>query len=428
MSNRLCPLRPFAGGEGASESERVRWVHAADTTSPSRCSATACSSGEHALSPAPRRRGAYFSLSEPDLDRRALLKTGVGLGISLVFANRAHAANPIYLGDMHHHLWFGRLQSGEAKPLGPVMAEGNATLVAWALGTDVPWIKKGPRGYVQTATPKPGESFGWFKRELARIKQHLAEQKLKPIATASDVAAALAGEPHVVLSTEGSFFLEGDLSRVQAAYDLGIRHLQLVHYTKNTVADFQTEPPEHNGLTEFGRRVIAECNRLGILVDLAHATERTVDQVLEISRAPVIWSHSSIASSGTPDWTMIGWKARQLTLDCAKRIARKGGVVGLWAERVDVGNSTASYADRLMKMADQLGDDHVGFGTDMSGDAVNDKEFMMTNYVDLRRVVDYWQFKGIDDKRIRKIAIGNYARVLQDALRPRQVEKAARSP
>jgi membrane dipeptidase len=207
---------------------------------------------------------------------------------------------------------------------------------------------------------------------------------------------------------------------VQTAYELGVRHLQLVHFTKNPVADFQTERPEHNGLTDFGRRVIRECNRLGILVDLAHATERAVDQALEISQAPMIWSHSSIARSGTPDWTMIGWKARQLTPDCARRIARKGGVVGLWTVRVDVGNATESYARRLMAMADLIGEDHVGFGTDMSGDPSNDKEFMMTNYADLRKVVDYWQSKGIDDKRIRKIAIGNYARVLQDALRPRR--------
>lgn len=352
------------------------------------------------------------------LDRRTIIRNGLGIGISMLIAREPWARDTIYLADMHRHLWFGRLQNGEAKPLGQTMAEGNATLVAWALGTDVQWIKKGPRGYVQTSIPKPGESFGWFKRELARIKQHIAEQKLKPIESANDVAAALAGVPHVVLSTEGSFFLEDDISRVKTAYELGIRHIQLVHYTKNTVADFQTERPEHNGLTDFGKQVISECNRLGILVDLAHATERAVDEALEISKAPIIWSHSSIANGIAPNWTMVGWKARQLTLPCAQRIARKGGVIGLWAERVDVGNSTASYADRLMKMADQIGEDHVGFGTDINGDSFNDREFMMTNYADLRKVVDYWQIRGLNEKRVRKIAIGNYARVLQAALKP----------
>src|SRR5262249_22817493 len=291
--------------------------------------------------------------------------------ISLAGARRASAKDPIYLGDMHRHLFFSRLQSGEARPMGQIMADDKPTLVAWALGADAPWIELGPRTYVQQSVPKPGESFAWFKSDLARIKRHIVEQKLKAVENEKDVATALAGVPHIVLSTEGSLYLEDDISRVQTAYDLGIRHIQLVHYTKNTVGDFQTEAPEHNGLTDFGRRVVSECNRLGILVDLAHCTERAVDQALEISKAPMIWSHSSIAGS-TPHWSMVAWKARQLTLKCAQRIARKGGVVGLWAWRADIGDSAKSYAERLIAMANQIGDDHVGFGTDMCGDSFND--------------------------------------------------------
>lgn len=78
-----------------------------------------------------------------------------------------------------------------------------------------------------------------------------------------------------------------------------------------------------------------------------------------------------------------------------------------------------------MAMANQIGEDHVGFGTDMNGDPVNDKGPMMKSYVDLRKVVDYWEKKRFNENRIRKIAIGNYARVLQDTFRLRQVEKAA---
>ena len=138
-----------------------------------------------------------------EFDRRTFLKRAA-LGISFGMANDALAKDPIYLADMHRHLWFIRLQSGEARPLGPVLAEGDATLVAWALGTDALWITKGPRGFIQKSVPAPGESFGWFQREVARIKQHVAGQKLKAIENADDVKAALAGVPHVVLSTEGS--------------------------------------------------------------------------------------------------------------------------------------------------------------------------------------------------------------------------------
>ena len=113
------------------------------------------------------------------LDRRTLLKMSIGLGISSGVANQAAAREPIYLGDMHRHLWFSRLQSGEARPMGQVIADDKATLVAWALGADAPWITLGPRKYVQKSVPMPGQSFAWFKRDLARIKQHIVEQKLK---------------------------------------------------------------------------------------------------------------------------------------------------------------------------------------------------------------------------------------------------------
>lgn len=300
--------------------------------------------------------------------------------------------------------------------MGASMSAGGATLVAWAITTDVLWIAKGPRGYKQVATPETGQTFGYFQRELARIKAHLLAQKLKAALTTDDVDAAMDGDPHVVLATEGSVFLEEDLSRVQTAFDLGIRHIQLVHYSGNSVADFQTEEPKHGGLTAFGRDVVRECNRLGILIDLAHCTEQVVDQVLEISDAPVIWSHSSIAPGARPHWSMIGWKARQLTLDAARRIAARGGVIGLWALRIDAAHSVSSYADRMLLMADQVGEDHVAFGSDFT-DNPADRDFgEFRSYADLRKVVDMWETKRIPERTIRKLAGQNYARVLKRAM------------
>ena len=248
------------------------------------------------------------------------------------------------------------------------------------------------------------------------MKGHLDKEKLKTVLAPGDVEAAMSGEPHVVLAAEGSIFLDQDLARVKVAFDLGLRHLQLVHYTKNPVADFQTEQPEHGGLTAFGRSVVTECNRLGILIDAAHLTERALDQVLEMSTAPVIWSHSSIAASGTPHWSMPGWKARQLTPGAAKRIARKGGVVGLWAFRRDAGGSVAAYAERMLAIASQLGEDHVAFGTDTT-DIAADRDFaLFRSYGELRKVVDSWIAGGVPEATIRKLAGGNYARALQRAL------------
>jgi membrane dipeptidase len=256
----------------------------------------------------------------------------------------------------------------------------------------------------------------WFQKELARVKAHIAEQNLKIVKGPDDVDLALKGDPHVVLSVEGASFLDDDLAQLQAAYDLGIRHIQLVHYIRNAIGDFQTEQPAHSGLSEHGKKVVQECNRLGILVDLAHSTADAVTQALAISKAPMVWSHSSVTRARKPTWTLPAWQARQLSLEGAKAIAAKGGVVGLWALRTDVGQTPEAYADRLSEMADWLGEDHVAFGTDMNGLASP----VLSSYADVRRVVDTWEQRRMSEGRVRKLAIENYARVLKAAMAARQ--------
>jgi membrane dipeptidase len=346
------------------------------------------------------------------MDRRHVIKSG--LALALAGATRTAAADePVFIGDMHAHFF---LRDGRHKttPIGESMGKAKATLVAWSISGDALWIGLQPgRGFVQTSIPKPGEAFGWFRRELLRIKKLLAEQNLKIVRDARDVDRALKGEPHVVLSVEGANFIEDGIGRVKFAYDLGVRHLQLVHYSRNTLGDYQTVEPEHGGLTELGRKVVQECNRLGILVDLAHATSRGVSQALSLSSAPMVWSHSSV-TTGVPHPSMIGWKARQLRLPDAKAIASKGGVVGLWALRQDMGPSLEGYGDRFIALADTLGDNHVAFGSDVNGLG---RSALVNEFVDLRAVVDHWRKRGMNDQRLRKLAIGNYARVLKEAIR-----------
>jgi membrane dipeptidase len=349
------------------------------------------------------------------MDRRRFLKAG--LAWPLAFASGAQAKEPIYIADMHFHIFFPPGPNSDSlKPLARRMADGKATLVAWSLVGDLLWMQPTPRGLKQKSVPKAGETLAWFQRDLARIKAYLAEQNLKIVRTPADVELALKGEPHVVLSVEGASFLDDDLAQVQAAYELGIRHIQLVHYINNAIGDFQTEAPRHNGLSDFGKKVVEECNRLGILIDLAHCSDAAVSQALAISKVPMVWSHSSVTRDAKPNWSMPAWRARQLSLDGAKAIAAKGGVVGLWALRTDVGSSLEGYANRLAEMADWLGEDHVAFGTDMNGlvgPAIG-------NYTDLRRVVDYWERRGMSESRVRKLAMENYARVLRQALAARQ--------
>ena len=224
-----------------------------------------------------------------------------------------------------------------------------------------------PRGLKQTGEPKAGETVAWFQRDLTQIKAYIAEQNLKIVRTPADVELCAQGR-----SPRGAVGRGRELRRrrspgPQVAYDQGIRHIQLVHYIRNTIGDFQTEEPEHNGLSDFGRKVVEECNRLGILIDLAHCSETAVAQTLAISKVPVVWSHSSVTRARTPHWSLPAWQARQLSVEGARAIAAKGGVVGLWTLRSDVGSSLEGYADRLLEMADWLGDDHVAFGTDING-------------------------------------------------------------
>lgn len=347
------------------------------------------------------------------LNRRRAMAGVAALAVCPRSAVSAAGTPPVYIADMHAHLFFVGPKPASTQPLAANMSGGRATLVSWALVGDQPWLKIAPGGFAPNGKPARGEATVWLKAEADRAKAHLSGQGLPLVLTASDVAKALSGKPHVVLSVEGATFADVDGGELKAAYDLGIRHVQLVHFLENRIGDVQTAAAHLRGLTDHGRAVVEACNRHGLLIDLAHCTERAVDQVLEVSKVPVVWSHSSLA----------GWKAllpiaqpafarRQLSSSAAARIAGKGGVVGLWALGADVGTTVESYTDRLLELADRLGDDHVAFGTDMNALS----RPALSSYADLRRVVDLMLKRGRSDASVRKIAIENYARVLTTAL------------
>jgi membrane dipeptidase len=348
------------------------------------------------------------------VDRRQFLIAG--LASTLAGPAAAESGPPVFIADMHAHLFFFGPRPASAQPLARSMAAGNVTLLSWSLVGDVPWLKRSRRGFEQSGSPKPGEALAWFEKDLAQIKAHIAQQGLKIVRTPTDVDLALKGDPHVVLSVEGASFLDKDAGQLQAAYDLGIRHMQLVHYIRNPLADFQTERPEHAGMTELGKTAVQQCNRLGILVDLAHCTAEAVNAALAVAKAPLVWSHSSVTRTRQPSWTMPVWQARQLSLENAKAIAAKGGVIGLWSLPSDVGRSVAAYAQRLSELADWLGEDHAAFGTDMNAIA----NPVITSYADLQRVVAHWRSAGMPEARVRKLAIENYARVLRAAFEAKQ--------
>jgi membrane dipeptidase len=295
-------------------------------------------------------------------------------------------------------------------------------LVAWKLVSDGPWLRSTSTGIEQASEPRPGALAEYFNRSLARMEAYVREHRLKMVLTRADVDACIAGEPGIVFASEGADFLEGKLDGLAAAYERGLRHLQLVHYIRTPVGDRQTSAPNHNGLSDFGRRILQQCNARGILADLAHCSGAAVDQALELSSAPMVWSHSWVEGGGGKWDDRNGFLQRRLSLTHARKIAARGGVVGLWGfglSRPDRlwavrQNDQFGYAAELARLVELIGADHVAMGTDIEGVGSN---WSVNTYAHVRAVVDALQAAKLPAATVQKVAFANYARVLRSALK-----------
>jgi membrane dipeptidase len=302
------------------------------------------------------------------------------------------------------------------------MRRNGVALVAWKLVADARWIRASPGGIVQVAEPAPGELSAFFNRAVEAMNAYIAAQKLKAVLTAADVDTCIAGEAGIVLASEGADFLEGKVQALDAAYDKGLRHLQLVHYIKTPVGDYQTVAPTHNGLTDMGKQLVEACNAKGILVDLAHSTGAAVDHALAAAKAPLIWSHGLVDSFEGRHTDQYGFLARRLSLAHAKKIADRGGVIGLWGLGLRTGHPNwavaagdrRAYARELAALVSKLGPDHVAFGTDVEGVGPN---WTVNDYGHVRNVVEHLQEMKLGESVVERLACGNYARVLKAALK-----------
>lgn len=122
-----------------------------------------------------------------------------------------------------------------------------------------------------------------------------------------------------LMGIEGGHAIEDSLMALRDFYRLGIRYMTLTHNNTNNWADACCDTAKHNGLSDFGKEVIKEMNRLGMLVDISHVSDKTMSDVLDVSTAPVIASHSSARA--------LGDRPRNIPDDLLKRIAKNGGVV-----------------------------------------------------------------------------------------------------
>ena len=177
---------------------------------------------------------------------------------------------------------------------------------------------------------------GVFDKYPERIELATSAHDIERIVGKKKIAA--------VLTIEGGHQIDDDLGVLRMYRRMGILSMTLTHFRTNHWADSSTGKPEHNGLTEFGRQVVKEMNRIGMIVDISHVSDKTFYDVLEVSAKPVIASHSSCyVYSDIP---------RNMKDDMFRALAKNGGVVG-----VNFGSSFLSQkdADELRKHVSQQG-------------------------------------------------------------------------
>ena len=153
-------------------------------------------------------------------------------------------------------------------------------------------------------------------REAARLHP----DQLMLATTAADVRRAAAEHKIAALmGIEGGHMIDDDMRLLRNYAALGVRYMTLTHFKNNNWADSSTDKPAHNGLTAFGQDVVREMNRLGMMVDISHVADKTFFDVLAITKAPVIASHSSSRA--------IANHPRNMTDDMLRAVAKNGGVV-----------------------------------------------------------------------------------------------------
>jgi membrane dipeptidase len=311
--------------------------------------------------------------------------------------------------DVHTHAGATGITS-KAPPSGELargMRAGKIAVVCLADVPDGPILGRNAANVLAaTRQPKPGELYQHHLDRLTWVDELIARHGVRRILTVSDLKAAhAAGEPAIILDIEGLDFVEGKLERLEESYRRGVRTMQLVHYTPNDIGDFQTGAVAHNGLTPFGADVIRAGNRLGVVIDVAHATADTVKQAVKVSSKPLLLSHTALRGSRAQGQTPL--TERQITPDHARAIAETGGSVGIW----HFFSSPERYVEGIKEMVDVVGVEHVSIGTDQSG-----APGLLPAYDHFPRVVEAMLSGGFTPSDVAKIAGGNYVRIFAAAV------------
>ena len=322
--------------------------------------------------------------------------------------------------------------------------------------TDLTRMKQGHLGavfwsvYVSAALPEP-QAVQATLEQIDVMKRVIAANPAQMqfcIDSACVEKAWKAGKVASLIGMEGGHSIGGSLAVLRQMAALGARYMTLTHFKNNAWADSGTDAPAHNGLTPFGKDVVREMQRLGVLVDLSHVSQKTMLDALEVARAPIIFSHSSAMA--------VAGHARNVSDPVLDKVKANGGVVminflpayiseklyqwsaarageaarqkALHPDRPDLVTTalatwdsdhpkpTASVndlADHIDYIAKRIGVDHVGLGSDFDGGSVGvmgmpDTSAYPNLFVELAR-------RGYAKDDLKKIASGNTLRVLKAA-------------
>ena len=194
--------------------------------------------------------------------------------------------------------------------------------------TDIPRLKRGRAGAILFGIYAEPQSYLpnlWLPRALdvldgLRQEVRANAKDIEMAATADDILRIhRSGKVAALASLEGGHLIGDSIRILRLFYALGVRSMTLAHFNTNNWADSMTDTAVHNGLSSYGKQIVREMNRLGMLIDVSHVSDKTVADALETSRAPVFASHSSAkAVAAVP---------RNMTDDVIRAIARKGGVI-----------------------------------------------------------------------------------------------------
>ena len=355
-----------------------------------------------------------------------------GVGHAPPYVARPRAAElhrKLPVADMHADslLWgrdlLARGTRGHADV--PRLAEGNVALQVFAV------VTKAPRGmnierndsdsdliiFAALAQRWPARTWRSLKEralyQASRLREAAARSggRLVVVESRADLARHLerrAREPHAglvagLLGVEGAHVLEGDPANVEAMHAAGFRMMSPTHFFDNEMAG-SAHGTNKGGLTEAGREMVRRMEARRMLVDLAHSSARTIDDVLAMATRPVVVSHTGVR--GTCD------NARNLSDEQLRRVAQTGGLVGVgYWPTATCGTDVASIARAVRHAANVVGVEHVALGSDFDG-AVS-APFDTTG---LAQLTDALLAEGFADEDIAKIMGGNFLRLLSETL------------